>query len=114
MPTIQLTFEQMVDAVRQLPERDRRRLLSEVAPQSDPERLRETASRLRKKYQASPRKQKRMSDLLAKGSAGELTPQESRELEQLVDDFERRTVAMTEELAASYGIAAPRTGREKP
>ena len=53
-----------------------------------------------------------MSELLAKGSAGELTAEESRELDQLVDDFERRTVAMAEELAAGFGIAVPPTGSE--
>lgn len=113
MPTIQLTFEQVVEAVRQLPERDRGRLLREVSPQADPQGLHAAASRLRKKYQASPKKRRRISDLLAKGSAGELTAKESRELDQLVDDFERRTVAMAEELAATCGIAPSRTRREK-
>ena len=39
MPTIQLTFEQVAEAVRQLPESDRRRLLNEVSPRPDPQAM---------------------------------------------------------------------------
>ena len=104
MPTIQLTFEQVAEAVRQLPEGDRQRLLSEVSLRPNPERLHAAAGRLRKKYQAKPKQQKRMSELLAKGNAGTLTASENRELDQLVEDYERRTAAMAEELAATSGI----------
>jgi hypothetical protein len=107
MPTIQLTYEQVVEAVRQLPAGERRRLLSEVTMRPDPKVLQARTARLRKKYQAKPKQQKRMSELLAKGGAGTLTAAESRELDQLVEDYERRTVAMAEELAAMYGMAAP-------
>ena len=103
MSTIQLTFEQVAEAVRQLPERDRRRLLSEIRPRPDPDTLRATANQLRKKYQAKPPQRKRMSALLAKGSAGTLSVQESRELDQLVQDFERRNVALAEELFTEVG-----------
>jgi hypothetical protein len=112
MPTIQLTFEQVAEAVRQLPESDRRRLLDEVNPRPSPELLRAATERLRRKYRAKPRQQKRMSDLLAKGSAGTLTVEENRELDQLVEDFERRTVAMAEELAGGFGIVVPHTSIE--
>jgi hypothetical protein len=112
IPTIQLTFEQVAEAVRQLPESDRQRLLNEVSPRPDPQALREATDRLRKKYRAKPRQQKRMSELLAKGSAGELTAEESCELDQLVEDFERRTVAMAEELAAGFGIVVPQPESE--
>ncbi|HPM79778.1 MAG TPA: hypothetical protein PLF81_03735 [Candidatus Anammoximicrobium sp.] len=104
MPTIQLTFEQVAEAVRQLPEGDRQRLLSEANLRPHPERLRAAAGQLRKKYQAKPKQQKRMSELLAKGNAGTLTPEESRELDQLVEDYGRRTAAMADELAAACGI----------
>ncbi len=112
MPTIQLTFEQVAEAVRQLPEGDRRRLLSEIGPRPDPETLRAAANQLRKKYQAKPPQRKRLSALLAKGGAGTLSIQESGELDQLVEDFERRNVALAEELAAAYGIAVPQVGSE--
>ena len=107
MPSIQLTFEQVVEAVRQLPEGDRRRLLSVVSSRPSPAAVRAAANQLRKKHQARPRQQRRMSELLAKGSNGALTADESCELDQLVEDFERRTVAMADELAATFGIAAP-------
>ena len=111
MPTVQLTFEQVAEAVRQLPEGDRQRLLSEVSLRPNPERLRAAARRLRKKYQAKPKQQKRMSELLAKGNAGTLTIEENRELDQLVEDYERRTAAMADELAAACGITlAPSEG----
>jgi hypothetical protein len=104
MPTIQLTFDQVVEAVRQLPEGDRRRLLSAVGLPPKGERPRAVAGRLRKKYQAKPKQQKRMSEPLVKGSAGTLTAEENRELNLLVEDYERRTVEMANGLAATFGI----------
>jgi len=88
MATVELTFDQVMQAVRALPDRDRRRLLNEVAA----------------------KQHKRMSELLAKGNAGTLTADESRELDQLVADFERRTAAMAEELAASCGTGGADRG----
>jgi hypothetical protein len=112
MPTIQLTFEQVVEAVRQLPEGDRRRLLREVTSPPNPKTVHAAAQRLRKKYQAKPKRQQRMSELLAKGNAGTLTAEEGLELDRLVEDFERRAVAMAEELAATYGVLVPQAGSE--
>ncbi|MCY2988779.1 MAG: hypothetical protein NTY19_13050 [Planctomycetota bacterium] len=59
------------------------------------------------RYQAKPPQRKRLSALLAKGSEGTLSVQESGELDQLVEDFERRNVALAEELAATCGITVP-------
>lgn len=45
------------------------------------------------------RRRKRMSELLAKGNEGTLTPEESREIDALVDQFERKTLAMARHLS---------------
>jgi hypothetical protein len=112
MPTVELTFDQVVHAVRELPASDRRRLLNEVFSRPETTEVRVAAKRLRKKHQADPKQRKRMSDLLAKGNAGTLTADESRELDALVADFERRTVALAEELAESFGMVVPRVESE--
>jgi hypothetical protein len=42
-----------------------------------------------------------MSELLAKGNDGTLTAKESRELDALVDQFERKTLDMARQLTPS-------------
>ena len=44
------------------------------------------------------RQRKRLTDLLAKGNDGTLTAEESQELDTLVDQFERQTLAMASAL----------------
>jgi hypothetical protein len=83
-----------------------------VGPRSNPDTVRAAADRLRGKYRAKPKQQKRMSGLLAKGNAGTLSAKESLELDRLVEDFERRAVAMAEELAATYGVVASKAESE--
>lgn len=48
----------------------------------------------------SDEKQRRMSDLLGKNRDGDLTPDESRELDALAEEFEAATLAKGSALAA--------------
>jgi hypothetical protein len=58
------------------------------------EEARAAAQRVRGTFRMPARQRKRLSALLAKGNNGTLTAEESRELDALVDQFERKTLDM--------------------
>jgi hypothetical protein len=101
MATVELTLEQLRDAIIQLSKPQRRKLLEEIERIPTAEEAREAARRVRDTFRMNARQQKRMAELLAKGNEGTLTAEESRELDALVDQFERKTLAMARELARS-------------
>ena len=101
MATVELTFEQLRDAIIQLPEPQRRQLLEDIQRLPAPEQARAAAQRVRGTFRMPARQRKRMSALLAKGNNGTLTAEESRELDALVDQFEQKTLAMTRALTRS-------------
>ena len=94
MAIVELTFEQLRDAIIQLPEPQRRKLLEDLQRLPAPEEARAAAQRVRDTFRMPARQRKRMSALLAKGNNGTLTAEESRELDALVDQFERKTLDM--------------------
>jgi hypothetical protein len=94
MATVELTLEQLRDAIIQLPEPQRRQLLEDIQRLPAAEEARAAAPRVRGTSRMPARQRKRMSELLAKGNNGTLTAEESRELEALVDQFERKTLDM--------------------
>ena len=94
MATVELTLEQLRDAIIQLPEPQRRQLLEDLQRLPAPEEARAAAQRVRGTFRMPARQRKRMSELLAKGNNGPLTAEESRELDALVDQFERKTLDM--------------------
>jgi hypothetical protein len=94
MASVELTLDQILDAVRQLPQPQRQRLLQEIGKLPSAEAARAAAKKLRGTYRMEKRDRKRISELLTKGNAGALTPVESEELNRLVDDFETRTLEM--------------------
>jgi hypothetical protein len=99
MATVELSVEQLREAIIQLPETQRRKLLEDVARLPDTPEARTIARRIRGTLRMPARQRKRMSELLAKGNEGTLTPAESREVDALVDEFERKTLAMARRLA---------------
>jgi hypothetical protein len=101
MATVELTLEQLRDALIQLPEPQRRQLLEDIKRLPAPEEARAAAPRVRGTFRMPARQRKRMSELLAKGNHGTLTAQESRELDALVDQFERKTLDMARALTRS-------------
>jgi hypothetical protein len=94
MATVELTFEQLRDAIIQLPEPQRRQLLEDIQRLPAPEEARAAAQHGRGTFRMPARQRKRLSALLAKGNNGTLTAEESRELDALVDQFERKTLDM--------------------
>jgi hypothetical protein len=94
MATVELTLEQLRDAILQLPEPQRRQLLEELKRLPSAGEAREAARRMRSTFRMPARQRKRMAALLAKGNDGTLTAEESRELGSLVDHFEPKTLAM--------------------
>ena len=94
MATVELTLEQLRDAIIQLPEPQRRQLLEDIKRLPAAEEARAAAQRVRGTFRMPARQRKRMSALLAKGNSGTLTAEESRELDALVDQFERKTLDM--------------------
>ena len=101
MATVELTLEQLRDAIIQLPEPQRRKLLEDIKRLPATEEAREAAQRVRGTFRMPARQRKRMSELLAKGNDGTLTDQESQELDALVDQFEQKTLDMTRALTRS-------------
>ncbi len=101
MATVDLTLEQLRDAIIQLPKPQRRKLLTEI------ERLptAEAARRMRDTFRMNARQRKRLPELLAKGNEGALTAEESRELDTLVDQFEDNTLKLARELTRSRKVA---------
>ena len=101
MATVELTLEQLRDAIIQLPESQRRQLLEDIQRLPATAEARAAAQRLRDTFRMPVRQRKHMSALLAKGNNSTLTAEESRELDALVDQFEQKTLAMTQALIHS-------------
>jgi hypothetical protein len=98
MATVELTLEQLREAIVQLPKPQRRKLLAEIEHTPTADEARESARRLRSTFRLTARQRERMAELLAKGNEDALTAEESRELDVLVDQFEYKTLAMTRAL----------------
>ncbi len=97
MPTITLTVEQLVDAVKQLTpqewERFERQLtaLRRASSDNGSESLRQQAG-----YKFPARVQRRLSRLLAKQREAELSAAERAELDALLEEYDRRLVEKAE------------------
>jgi len=65
----------------------------------DREEARAAAQQMRNTFRMPAHQRKRSEKLLAKGNEGTLTPEESRELDVLVDQFEGKTLKLARELA---------------
>lgn len=86
MATVDLTLQQILDAVEQLSPAEKKRLQRELDRS-------EVADKLDVGIKQMPRRRaRRMSELLLKANAGEFTSKEDTELGALVDDFESLTL----------------------
>ena len=101
MATVELTLEQLRDALLQLPEPHRRQLLEDLQRLPAAEEARAAAQHMRGTFRMPAHQRKRMSALLAKGNDGTLTAEESQELDALVTQFERKTLDMARALTRS-------------
>ena len=108
MATVELTLEQLVEAVRQLPGPQRKRLLQEIEKLPSADQARLMARRLRGTHRMAAEQRKRMSQLLLKGNSGTLTLEESDELDRLVAEFERKTLELAGAVAGAGNLSKPR------
>jgi len=99
MATVDLSLEQLLDAIRQLPASERMRLRTAIDRIPPAEEARQRVRNVYGTYRMPSKQRKRMSTLLGKGNAGTLTAGESRELDRLIEGFENRTLAMGEAMA---------------
>lgn len=104
MATVELTIEQILDAVVQLSPTERKRLQREMT------RL-ESSAKPRKRM---PRREtKRMSELLLKANSGLLSAEEDAELNALVDDFESLTLENAKAMAQRENACGDRPSRPR-
>jgi ribosome recycling factor len=101
MATVELTVEQLRDAILQLPGEKRRQLLKQIERLPSADEARAAVRQVRGNFRLNAKQRKRMAELLAKGNDGALTLNESRELDELVDQFERKTLEMAQAPARS-------------
>lgn len=98
MPTVELTVEQIVDAVRQLPKEDRQHVLAELIADAGEipkgEKALQQFKRLRDDFRMPSRQEQRLSDLLAKGNQGALTKKVQQQLDELLDASHQRTMEL--------------------
>lgn len=95
------SLDQIIEAVRQLPEKQRELLLKEIHALPKPQEARVVAQRLRGKHRMGEKKRKRMSELLARATDGSLTAAEKEELHRLVEEFETKTLELAQAIAGT-------------
>lgn len=101
MATVELTLEQIREAIIQLPAEQREKLLRDVERLPTADDARRMARQRRGSFRMPAKERKRMSELLVKGNEAALSAAESQELESLVDQFEQRTLDMARAIAGS-------------
>jgi hypothetical protein len=72
------------------------------------DRALETAKQNREGFRMDDARRRRMSELLEKGNAADLSAKEGRELDRLVREFEERTLALARTLDTPAANYAPR------
>jgi hypothetical protein len=110
MAALAMTLNQILEAVRQLPVPQRRKLLKEIEGLSRPEQALAAARQLRGKFRMGEGRRKRLSELLAKGNAGTLVPREQEELSRLVEESEEKTLALAQAIARTVPPSSPQAG----
>ncbi len=86
MAGVSLTYAQVLEAARRLPPGQRKSLVEDLMAAPAPSEALKVARRLRPAFRLSAKKQKRLSLLLEKGNAGELSDAQRIELDTLVEE----------------------------
>jgi hypothetical protein len=103
------SFEKVRDAALQLPLSERRKLVECLNDRPSPEEVLKLAARMRGSFRLPPSQQKRLSLLLQKGNAGELTSKQRKELDALIE----AVLDKREELAKAVGEVLDNRRRTK-
>jgi hypothetical protein len=101
MPLIELSLEQILEAVIQLPRQQRDQLVADIQKFPQGEQAREAFADLRSKFTMPAKKQQRISLLQSKANEGTLTAKEQADLDQLVVECEQRTLDLAHAVARS-------------
>jgi hypothetical protein len=96
-----LTYNEVLEAARRLPPQQRQCLVEDLTSPPPRAEALKTARRLRPAHRLSPKKQKRLSLLLAKGNAGKLTASEREEVDALVSEVDAKMLAFAQAVAAA-------------
>ena len=110
---VELTRKQIIEAVRQLKDDDRLRVLRELVGKVDPQDVRRAADQLRSKFRLPADRQRRLSALLQRANAGTLTATERAELDALCEEANQRTLDMARELVAAAGSSTSDSGVQR-
>jgi hypothetical protein len=101
MAGVRLTYDEILEAARNLPPAQRKSLVEDLTSVASPADVLKVARQLRPAFRLPPKKQKRLSRLLQKGNAGELTQAERTELDARIDEV----LDKREEMAQAVGEA---------
>ena len=105
---MQVTVEALLDAVAKLTPAEQAEFeRGFLALREQSLSLKEKISQHAKSHQFSPKQQKRLSELLEKNKEGEITPEEERYLDALIEELDRRKLLLADEIQK---LALPSTG----
>jgi hypothetical protein len=111
MPTIEgmeNTVEALLDAVAKLSPKEQAEFERGFRSMRQQRRsLKERVAQRAKSYQLSPEQQKRLSELLKKNKEGEITFEEEKELDALIEELDRRKLRLADEIQK---LDCPSTG----
>lgn len=96
MASVELSYDQILQAARQLPAAERNNLVKALEARPSPDEILKVARRLRPKFRLSPSKRRRMDRLVDKRSEGTLTATERAELDALVEEIDENTLRMSQ------------------
>jgi hypothetical protein len=94
-----LSYAQILEAARQLPAHQKKNLIHELVEPPARVKALGVARRLRAGFRLNATKQKKLSDLLQKGNAGELTQTQRLELDGLIDEVLEKREQLAEAVA---------------
>ena len=109
MVGVRLTYDEILEAARCLPPGQRRSLVEDLTSVPSPADALKVARELRRAFRLLPRKQKRLSLLLQKGNAGELSPAQRMELDALIEEV----LDKREQMARAVGETLTNRKRSK-
>jgi len=117
MAVVELTREQLSDAVRQLPRREQIGLLVELLAETDGfpkgDDARRLFAQLRPQFCMSSDDEQRMSDLQQKANAGELTTNERSEFDSLLNEAQECSLQLALAVMFSGRLRQPASGRSR-
>jgi hypothetical protein len=114
MAGVWLTYDVILEAARRLPPGQRSNLVRDLKSVPSRAEALKVARQLRPAFRLSPKKQKRLSVLLRKGNAGELTQAQRVELDVLIEEVLDKREAMAKAVEEKLGHPKQSKNRNGP